>query len=453
MDPGLKLKENDLLMTENPGNPLNQMTTAICPFRCAGCADSAGGEKERERTSWENGKEKKSLPEKDTERERGNNWADPDECIGQGADRICPFRCADSAGGEKERERTSWENGKEKKSPPEKDTERERGNNWADPDECIGQGADRGQRTAVRADLLHMVAASVGTPGDPRMDFKELIRRFNKNTAAYKEQTRKMERQIQELGLAQLIIQEREPTELERLLQRWELPSREPEGVELPSREPEGVELPSREPEGVELLLPEPRGEEPPLPEPSSMQASPVLPREVPSPVIVDTSLGNTAVRADLLHMVAASVGTPGDPRMDFKELISVFNKNTAAYKEQTRKMERQIQELGLAPLIIQEREPTELERLLQRWELPSREPEGVELPSREPERVELLLPEPRGEEPPHPEPSSMQASPALPREVPSPVIVDTWPEGPTHPQARPWKRAKIDICGLEGTG
>ncbi|MGH0120594.1 UNVERIFIED_CONTAM: hypothetical protein FKN15_014525 [Acipenser sinensis] len=55
---------------------------------CAGCADSAGGEKERERTSWENGKEKKSLPEKDTERERGNNWADPDECIGQGADRV-----------------------------------------------------------------------------------------------------------------------------------------------------------------------------------------------------------------------------------------------------------------------------------------------------------------------------------------------------------------------------
>ncbi|MGH0128404.1 UNVERIFIED_CONTAM: hypothetical protein FKN15_004734 [Acipenser sinensis] len=163
-----------------------------------------------------------------------------------------------------------------------------------------------------------MVAASVGAPGDPRMDFKELIGRFNKNTAAYKEQTRKMERQIQELGLAPLIIQEREPTELERLLQRWELPSREPEGVELPSREPEGVELPSREPEGVEL---------------------------------------------------------------------------------------------------------------------PSREPEGVELPSRETEGVELLLPEPRGEEAPHPEPSSMQASPALPREVPSPVIVDTWPECPDLPE------------------
>ncbi|MGH0163617.1 UNVERIFIED_CONTAM: hypothetical protein FKN15_045393 [Acipenser sinensis] len=66
-----------------------------------------------------------------------------------------------------------------------------------------------------------------------------------------------MERQRQELGVAPLIIQEREPTELKLLLQRWELPSREPEGMERPSREPEGVELPSREPEGVEPPLPE----------------------------------------------------------------------------------------------------------------------------------------------------------------------------------------------------
>ena len=29
MDFGLKLKENDLLMTENPGNPQNPMTTAV----------------------------------------------------------------------------------------------------------------------------------------------------------------------------------------------------------------------------------------------------------------------------------------------------------------------------------------------------------------------------------------------------------------------------------------
>ncbi|MGH0126253.1 UNVERIFIED_CONTAM: hypothetical protein FKN15_004556 [Acipenser sinensis] len=96
--------------------------------------------------------------------------------------------------------------------------------------------------------------------------------------------------------------------------------------------------------------------------------------------------------------------------------------------------MERQRQELGLAPLIIQEREPTELELLLQRWELPSREPEEVELPSREPEGVELPSREPEGVEPPLPEPPTVQASPALPREVPGPVIVDTWPECPDLP-------------------
>ncbi|MGH0123821.1 UNVERIFIED_CONTAM: hypothetical protein FKN15_029943 [Acipenser sinensis] len=239
-----------------------------------------------------------------------------------------------------------------------------------------------------------MVAASVGAPGDPRMDFKELIGRFNKNTAAYKEQTRKMERQIQELGLAPLIIQEREPTELERLLQRWELPSREPEGVELPSREPEGVDLPSREPEGVDLPSREPEGVDLPSREPEGVD----LPSREPEGV-------------DLPSREPEGVDLPS----------------------------REPEGVDLPS-----REPEGVD-------LPSREPEGVELPSREPERVELLLPEPRGEEPPHPEPSSMQASPALPREVPSPVIVDTWPEGPTHPQARPWKRAKIDICGLEG--
>ncbi|MGH0171404.1 UNVERIFIED_CONTAM: hypothetical protein FKN15_006337 [Acipenser sinensis] len=192
-----------------------------------------------------------------------------------------------------------------------------------------------------------MVAASVGAPRDPKMDFLELIERFKKNTAAQEEQTKKMERQRQELGVAPLIIQQREPTYLELLLEKWEWPSREPEGVELPSREPEGVELPSREPEGVELPSREPEGVELPSREPEGV--------ELPS------------------------------------------------------------------------REPEGVE-------LPSREPEVVELPSREPERVELLLPEPRGEEPPLPEPSSMQASPALQREVPSPVIVDTWPECPDLP-------------------
>ncbi|MGH0118015.1 UNVERIFIED_CONTAM: hypothetical protein FKN15_047020 [Acipenser sinensis] len=220
------------------------------------------------------------------------------------------------------------------------------------------------------------------------MDFKELIGRFNKNTAAYKEQTKKMERQRQELGVAPLIIQQREPTYLELLLEKWEWPSRGPEGVELPSREPEGVGLPSREPEGVELPSREPEGVELPLPEPEGVELPSREPERVELPL----------------------------PEPEGVELPS-------------REPER-------VELPLPEPEGVELpSREPERVELPLPEPEGVELPSREPERVELPLPEPRGEEPPLPEPSSMQASPALPREVPSPVIVDTWPECPDLPE------------------
>ncbi|MGH0167091.1 UNVERIFIED_CONTAM: hypothetical protein FKN15_051937 [Acipenser sinensis] len=117
------------------------------------------------------------------------------------------------------------------------------------------------------------------------MESIELIARINQNTAAQKEQT---ERWRLELGL-------REPTELDLLLQKWEvelpsrepeeveLSSREPEGVELPSREPEGVELPSREPEGVELPSREPEGVELPSREPEGVELflSPEPPAEV----------------------------------------------------------------------------------------------------------------------------------------------------------------------------
>ncbi|MGH0151667.1 UNVERIFIED_CONTAM: hypothetical protein FKN15_020572 [Acipenser sinensis] len=144
---------------------------------------------------------------------------------------------------------------------------------------------------------------------------------------------------------------------------------------------------------------------------------------------------------------------------MDLKELTERINRNTAAQVEQTKRWRV---ELGLP-------EPTELDLLLQKWavelpsrepeevELPSREPEGVELPSREPEGVELPSRKPEGvelpsrkpedvkpwlsQEPPAavkgeevPQPPTLQASPALPREVPRPDIVDTWPECPDLP-------------------
>ncbi|MGH0143297.1 UNVERIFIED_CONTAM: hypothetical protein FKN15_078336 [Acipenser sinensis] len=60
-----------------------------------------------------------------------------------------------------------------------------------------------------------MLAASVGTPTNQKMEStEELITRINDNTAAQKEQA---ERWRLELGLP-----EREPTELELLLQKWE---------------------------------------------------------------------------------------------------------------------------------------------------------------------------------------------------------------------------------------
>ncbi|MGH0115554.1 UNVERIFIED_CONTAM: hypothetical protein FKN15_024884 [Acipenser sinensis] len=82
---------------------------------------------------------------------------------------------------------------------------------------------------------------------------------------------------------------------------------------------------------------------------------------------------------------------------MDFKELITMINRNTAAQVEQNKTWRL---ELGLP-----EREPTELELLLQKWELESAKeakqspaPEELVL-SQEPEEEELPLPESRGEE------------------------------------------------------
>ncbi|MGH0118501.1 UNVERIFIED_CONTAM: hypothetical protein FKN15_016836 [Acipenser sinensis] len=117
---------------------------------------------------------------------------------------------------------------------------------------------------------------------------------------------------------------------------------------------------------------------------------------------------------------------------MDFKELIAVINRNTAAQVEQNKTWRL---ELGLP-----EREPTELELLLQKWELESAKeakqspaPEELVL-SQEPEEEELPLPEHRGEEPksippPLPRPPPLQSSPALMGTVPCPVLVDTLPE------------------------
>ncbi|MGH0158167.1 UNVERIFIED_CONTAM: hypothetical protein FKN15_061047 [Acipenser sinensis] len=118
------------------------------------------------------------------------------------------------------------------------------------------------------------------------MDFKELIDRINRNTAAQKEQTKKWR---QERGLP-----DPEPTELDLLLQKWEvvLPSRESRGEEPPLPESEGEELPPPEPEREELPSREPeevRELPPPQPRPPPLETSPVLLGTVPYPLLLDT--------------------------------------------------------------------------------------------------------------------------------------------------------------------
>ncbi|MGH0127852.1 UNVERIFIED_CONTAM: hypothetical protein FKN15_032521 [Acipenser sinensis] len=119
-----------------------------------------------------------------------------------------------------------------------------------------------------------MVAECVGAPTTQEMEsIEELIKWINRNTAAQREQTARFERWAIQMGLAPPKTQEREPTELELLLQKWEQAIAAPQSPELereepPLPEPRGEEPPLPEPRGEEPLLPEPRGEELPLPEP-----------------------------------------------------------------------------------------------------------------------------------------------------------------------------------------
>ncbi|MGH0122340.1 UNVERIFIED_CONTAM: hypothetical protein FKN15_055100 [Acipenser sinensis] len=139
------------------------------------------------------------------------------------------------------------------------------------------------------------------------------------------------------------------------------------------------------------------------------------------------------------------------------EELIARLNRNTAAQLEQTERWER---ELGLAPLEAKEREPTELELLLQKWEqareaplsaVPAREapqspaPEDVVLcpeqeesfpESEEGQPREREVPPPatdKGEEgrsppPPQPRPPPLRSGPALLQVIPCPLLLDTLP-------------------------
>ncbi|MGH0128555.1 UNVERIFIED_CONTAM: hypothetical protein FKN15_040255 [Acipenser sinensis] len=132
------------------------------------------------------------------------------------------------------------------------------------------------------------------------MDLKELIERINRNTAAQVEQNKKWRL---ELGLP-----EREPTELELLLQKWELESaREAQQSPAPEelgkgREEESIPKPeevepwqSPEPpaaiKGEEVLSPDPeevKSAPPPQLHPATPEARPALVSAVPCPLVLD---------------------------------------------------------------------------------------------------------------------------------------------------------------------
>ncbi|MGH0125136.1 UNVERIFIED_CONTAM: hypothetical protein FKN15_075705 [Acipenser sinensis] len=141
-----------------------------------------------------------------------------------------------------------------------------------------------------------------------KMDLKELIDRIDQNTTAQKEQNERWER---ELGLTTLETREREPKELELLLQKWEQ-AREARLCAAPAREalwsPAPVEMvlctereeSFPEPEEGQLreqevpLLATHKGKEmgsppPPQQKQPPLRSSPVLPGTVPCPLLLET--------------------------------------------------------------------------------------------------------------------------------------------------------------------
>ncbi|MGH0153352.1 UNVERIFIED_CONTAM: hypothetical protein FKN15_028086 [Acipenser sinensis] len=266
------------------------------------------------------------------------------------------------------------------------------------------------------------------------MDLWNLIEQINEKAAAQKEQLERWER---EMGLAPQKRQEREPTELELLLQKWEQarvapqspepeeeePPLEPRGEEqLPLPEPRGEELPLPEPRGEELPLPEPRGEEvksrpPPQPRPPPLQSSSALLRPVPQPLLLDT----LPVFLDLpvLDLEPRSL-------QHWPQLCPWF---PAPLSPSTQTSLGCCQTSLLLPLF------------------------AASLPLGDRTSLHRFPGEDLGplRHPPVPRPTLRSAlsarwGPMSP--VRGPFLAA--PEGPTHPQARPCKRAAMDIAGLE---
>ncbi|MGH0142606.1 UNVERIFIED_CONTAM: hypothetical protein FKN15_050076 [Acipenser sinensis] len=247
-----------------------------------------------------------------------------------------------------------------------------------------------------------------------------------------------------------------EQTELERLIQKthwaalkWEWPAAQPEpsameqelgeetlivepeplpeprGVEPPLPEPSGEELPLLEPRGEKLSLPEPRGEAksipPPQPRPPPLRSSPASLRPVPHPLLLDTLLA--FLDLPVLDLEPRSLQHWPQLCPWFPAPLSPSTQTSLGYCQTSLLLPLLADSLPLGDRTSLHRFPGE-------------------------DLCPLL-------HPPVPRPTlwsplSAWWGPLSP--VRGPYLVGPG-RGPIHPQVCPWKRAKKDICGLEGPG
>ncbi|MGH0149833.1 UNVERIFIED_CONTAM: hypothetical protein FKN15_035461 [Acipenser sinensis] len=258
---------------------------------------------------------------------------------------------------------------------------------------------------------------------------EELIVRINQNTAAQLEQTERWER---ELGLAPLKAREREPTELELLLQKWEQ-AREAPLSAVPAREAPR----SPAPEDV-VLCPE---REESFPEPEEGQ-----PRERQGgggeePTSTTTPTTTPAIRS----------GTAAGDPVPFAPGHLPVCLDLPALDLELRSVHHRPQLYPWFPSPLSPNTQTSLGCCQTSLVLPlftASLPLGERTSLRRSPGEDLcpLL------HPPVPWPSlhsplSSQWGPVSPVRGPTLEV----PEGPTHLQARPGIRAKIKICGPEG--
>ncbi|MGH0161108.1 UNVERIFIED_CONTAM: hypothetical protein FKN15_056369 [Acipenser sinensis] len=254
------------------------------------------------------------------------------------------------------------------------------------------------------------------------MDLLEMIEQITRNAVAQREQLERWER---EMGLAP--VKKREPTELELLLQEWEQASGAPQPPE-----PEGEEPPLPEPRGEELLLPEPRGEELPLPEPREEVTSVPPPQPRPPPLRSSPASLRPVPHPLLLDTLSVSLDLPSldlEPRSR-QDRAQFSTWSPAPLLPDTKTSLRCSQTSRTLPLVT-----TSLP--LADWTSLHWVPAADLCP--------LLQP---------PVPRLSCRSPLTNRWGPSspvrgPYLADPG-RGPIHPRVRPWKRAKIDIYGLE---